>query len=271
MGAAAAALALWMGAGAQAAETDTVSIPGAEVRLLEAGDSGAVREAGIEIRLQPHHKTYWRYPGDSGVPPLISFKGSQNVADVTVGWPAPRRFSDGGGGSSIGYKSTVLFPLTVKLKDPAKPARLDLVMDFAVCEALCMPANARLALELEGTPDAAVAKRIADARAKVPEKVPLAAEGAPSILSVHVEEGEKPLLVVEARVGTPMADLFVEGPDTHWALPLPQKTALPGGLARFTLPLEGVPTGADPRTARLTFTLSDTPRSVTTQAVPQPR
>nr|WP_255684222.1 MULTISPECIES: protein-disulfide reductase DsbD domain-containing protein [unclassified Xanthobacter] len=265
----AAVLAFWTSA--RAAETDAVSLPGAEVRLLSAGGSGATREAGIEIRLQPHYKTYWRYPGDSGVPPLISFEGSQNVADVKVGWPAPRRFSDGSDGFSIGYKSSVLFPLTVTLKDPAQPARLDMVMDFAVCEKLCMPANARLALELETTPDPAVAKRIASARAKVPEPAELGAPGAPSILSVRLDEGATPpQLVVEARVGTPMADLFVEGPDAHWALPLPQKTALPDGLARFTLPLEGVPAGADPRAARLTFTLSDTPRSITTQAVAQP-
>lgn len=265
------ALAFGTGAAARAAETDAVSVPGAEVRLVEAGGSGPVREAGIDIRLQPGFKTYWRYPGDSGVPPAVSFESSQNVAGVEVGWPAPRRFADGGGGYSIGYKSSVLFPLKVTLKDPARPARLDLVMDFAVCEALCMPATARLALELDGAANPAVARRIAEARGKVPEPQPIGAEGTPAILSARIDaEVTPPRLVVEARTATPMADLFVEGPDARWALPLPQKTALPGGLARFTLPMEGVPADADPRSARLTFTLSDTPRSVTVQAVPQP-
>ncbi|WP_454917867.1 protein-disulfide reductase DsbD domain-containing protein [Xanthobacter sediminis] len=258
-------------AGTRAAETDAVSVPGAEVRLVSAGGTGAVREAGVEIRLQPQWKTYWRYPGDSGVPPVISFEGSQNVADVAMAWPAPRRFADGGDGFSIGYKSSVLFPLRVTLKDPAQPARLDLVMDFAVCEALCMPASARLALELDGPADAAVAQRIAAARIRVPEPSALGATGAPAILSARIEGGSTPpLLVVEARVATSMADLFVEGPDAHWALPLPQKTALPDGLARFTLPLEGMPPGADMRDTALTFTLSDTPRSVSVKAMPQP-
>lgn len=254
---------------AYAGQTDAVSVTGAEVRLVSAGGSGAVRDAGIEMRLDPKWKTYWRYPGDSGVPPAISFAGSENVADVTIGWPAPRRFSDGGDGFSIGYKSSVLFPLKVTLKDPAKPARLDLIMDFAVCESLCMPANARLALELDNVADGPVAQRIAAARAKVPEPVALGAEGTPAILSARLDrEASPPRLVVEARVSTPMADLFVEGPDSHWALPLPQKTALPDGLARFTLPLEGVPPGADLKRAPLTFTLSDTPRSVSTTTVP---
>ncbi|MDQ0506369.1 protein-disulfide reductase DsbD domain-containing protein [Xanthobacter agilis] len=257
---------------AEAAETDAVSLPGAEVRLVSAGGDGPVREAGIEMRLAPQWKTYWRYPGDSGVPPVISFSGSENVAEVRVEWPAPRRFADGGNGFSIGYKSSVVFPLKVTLKDPARPARLDLIMDFAVCEALCMPANARLALELDGAADPAVAQRLAAARAKVPEEAALGAEGAPAILSARLDPASTPpQLVVEARVATPMADLFVEGPDARWALPLPQKTALPGGLARFSLPLEGVPADADLAHARLTFTLSDTPRSVTATAVPQPR
>ncbi|MFG1402722.1 protein-disulfide reductase DsbD domain-containing protein [Xanthobacter sediminis] len=265
------ALAVGVGAAARGAETDAVSVPGAEVRLVEAGGSGAVREAGIDIRLQPGFKTYWRYPGDSGVPPAISFESSQNVAGVEVGWPAPRRFADGGGGYAIGYKSSVLFPLKVTLKDPARPARLDLVMDFAVCEALCMPATARLALELGGAADSAVARRIAEASARVPQTQPLGAEGTPAILSARIDAAATPpRLVVEARTATPMADLFVEGPDARWALPLPQKTALPGGLARFTLPLEGVPADADAHSARLTFTLSDTARSVTAEAVPQP-
>jgi len=86
-----------------------------------------------------------------------------------------------------------------------------------------------------------------------------------------MEEGAPPRLVVEARVATSMADLFVEGPDPRWALPLPQKTALPDGRARFTLPLEGMPPGADPRAAPLTFTLSDTPRAVSVATVPQAR
>lgn len=266
---AALALLLALAPQAEAAETDAVSVPGAEVRLVSAGGTGAVREAGVEIRLAPQWKTYWRYPGDSGVPPVMSFAGSQNVADVAVAWPAPRRFADGGGGFSIGYKASVLFPLKVTLKDPSQPARLDLVMDFAVCEALCMPASARLALELDGPADAAAAQRIAAARARVPEPSAVGAEGAPAILSARIDAGARPpVLVVEARVATPMSDLFVEGPDAHWALPLPQKTALPDGLARFTLPLEGMPPGADARGTALTFTLADTPRAVSVTAAP---
>src|SRR5690348_16523091 len=79
--------------------------------------------AGIEIKLQPGWKTYWRYPGDSGVPPRFDFAGSQNVKDVLVAWPAPHRFSDDSG-ITIGYKDDVIFPLHVVPQDPGKPVRL---------------------------------------------------------------------------------------------------------------------------------------------------
>src|SRR3954468_15011041 len=44
--------------------------------------------AGVQVRLKVGWHTYWRYPGDSGVPPQFDFSGSQNVKDVHVLWAA---------------------------------------------------------------------------------------------------------------------------------------------------------------------------------------
>src|ERR1700760_2098394 len=109
------------------------------VRLI-AGDTksapGAPLRAGMEIRLAPGWKTYWRYPGDSGVPPRFDFGGSSNVQQVTVLWPIPHGFSDGSG-QSIGYKGGVVLPLQVQPKDPTKPVTVRLKGDYAICEKLC--------------------------------------------------------------------------------------------------------------------------------------
>src|ERR1700755_2648418 len=107
---------------------------------------GLVFRAGLEIRLKDGWKTYWRYPGDSGVPPVLDFSGSQNVKTVTVLYPAPARFPDGAGGQSIGYLGDVLLPLHVVAVNPAKPVMLNLKFDYAVCEKLCVPAKAQLEL-----------------------------------------------------------------------------------------------------------------------------
>src|SRR5690349_24665649 len=88
----------WAG-DASAWEQDTHSA----TRLI-AGDGtrlaadGAWR-AGVEIKLGRGWKTYWRYPGDSGVPPRFDFSGSSNVKAVNVLWPTPHRFRDASGES----------------------------------------------------------------------------------------------------------------------------------------------------------------------------
>src|SRR6201995_6119779 len=77
---------------------------------LVAGSAGADRtalRAGIELRLGNGWKTYWRYPGDSGVPPRFDFSKSDNVEAVTVMWPAPLKFDDGAGGHLVGYSDQI--------------------------------------------------------------------------------------------------------------------------------------------------------------------
>ena len=106
--------------------------------------------AGVEIKLKPGWKTYWRYPGDSGVPPVFDFAASENVKAVTVLYPAPMRFADGGGGHSIGYKGDVILPLHVVPQDAGKPVTLRLKLDYAVCEKLCVPAKAEPSFALSG-------------------------------------------------------------------------------------------------------------------------
>ena len=89
-------------------------------------DRAAVRVllGGIAIQLQPGWKTYWRNPGDSGVPPRFDFSKSDNVEAVTVLWPAPKKFDDGAGGTSLGYKKQVVLPLRIVAKNADKPVTL---------------------------------------------------------------------------------------------------------------------------------------------------
>src|SRR5215213_8372431 len=75
----------------------------AAVRLIGAARMNVdTMRAGLQIKLGPGWKTYWRYPGDSGVPPRFDFSRSENLGELSVLWPAPHRFTDDGG-TSIGY------------------------------------------------------------------------------------------------------------------------------------------------------------------------
>jgi DsbC/DsbD-like thiol-disulfide interchange protein len=225
--------------------------------------------AGIEIRLDPGWKTYWRYPGDSGVPPTLDFTGSENVKSVTALWPAPARFADGAGGNSIGYTGSIVLPLQIIPDDTSKPSSLHVKLGYAVCGKLCVPAQADLALTLSGKAGAEEPV-LAAAEARVPRHAPLGAViGTPGgstasdgigIASVHRETTgahERVVVVVTAPDGVPV-DLFVEGPTSDWALPLPEPAGPSNedapGKRRFTFDLDGIPPGVHAEGALVTLT-----------------
>ena len=103
------------------------------VRLLAGSRSGAVLLGGIAFQLQPGWKTYWRTPGDSGVPPRFDFSKSENIEAVTVLWPAPTKFDDGAGGHSMGYHDQIVLPLRIVAKNADKPVTLRADINYAVC------------------------------------------------------------------------------------------------------------------------------------------
>jgi DsbC/DsbD-like thiol-disulfide interchange protein len=226
------------------------------VRLITAsatdGGSNPVLRAGVEIRLNKGWKTYWRYPGDSGVPPRFSFARSENVRDVTVKWPSPHRFSDESG-QSIGYKEYVVFPLAVQPADPARPVTLRLDLDYAICEKLCVPAEAKVEVEL--SPGRTVHDPVlAVAEGRVPKRS--AVGGATGLAITAVRQDVPGRVTVDVTApGMAEVDLFAEGPTPEWALPLPEPVeGAPAGAKRFSFALDGLPPGARAAGAVLTLT-----------------
>jgi len=237
------------------------------VRLIGASaindSGGAVLRAGVEIKMQPGWKTYWRYPGDSGVPPAFDFAASDNVKAATVLWPAPVRFADGSG-DSIGYKDGVIFPLRVVPLDPGKPVTLRLSLDYAVCETLCVPAKGKAELKLAHATGSQEAL-LKSAEARVPRPVSFG-EGASLILRKAWRDASsgKPRVFVEiaAPAGTNV-DLFAEGPTSEWALPLPEPVAgAAAGTRRFAFDLDGLPTGAAAQGAVLKLTATSAQEAI---------
>ncbi len=109
------------------------------------------RLAAIEIRLAPGWHTYWRVPGSAGIPPSFDWSGSTNLASVTYEWPRPQVF-DRLGMRTIGYEGGVVLPVRLEPLDPDQPMQLDLDLAFGVCSDICVPAEARVDLQL--APDA---------------------------------------------------------------------------------------------------------------------
>jgi DsbC/DsbD-like thiol-disulfide interchange protein len=215
--------------------------------------TGEPLRAGVQIRMAPGWHTYWRYPGDSGVPPTVTFEGSSNVKHVEVLWPAPQRLVEEGG-TSIGYRVGTIFPLRIVPQEPRKPVSLRLRLQYAICEKTCVPADGSGELTLPG-PRASQDAALAAAEARVPRKIALGEAGELSIQSVRREQGPgKPQVVVDVA-GPADVDLFAEGPTPHWALPVPSRiTGAPAGIQRFAFELDGAPAGERYEGAWLTLT-----------------
>lgn len=224
------------------------------VRLLAGSRSGAVLLGGIAFQLQPGWKTYWRTPGDSGVPPRFDFSKSDNIEAVTVLWPAPMKFDDGAGGHSLGYQNQVVLPLRIVAKNADKPVKLRAEISYAVCEKLCIPVDAKAELAF-----ASVASTEDSALFAALDTVPKPAKvGDPNPLTIRdvKRDGKSSVWVDVVTSDARAVSLFVEGPTPDWALPVPKLLEpSPPGVKRFAFELEGLPPGAKPEGAALKFTL----------------
>jgi len=230
------------------------------VRLLAGSRSGAVLLGGIAFQLQPGWKTYWRNPGDSGVPPRFDFSKSDNVEAVTVLWPAPLKFDDGAGGISLGYHDQIVLPLRIVAKSVDKPVTLRADINYAVCEKLCIPveANAELGFNsVASTEDSALFAAL--------DTVPKPANvGDPNPLTIRdvKRQGKSEVLVDVVTPDDRPVNLFVEGPTPDWGLPVPKLVEhSPPGVKRFSFQLDGVPPGVNPEGAALKLTLVGADRS----------
>ncbi|MDX2204830.1 MAG: protein-disulfide reductase DsbD family protein [Hyphomicrobiaceae bacterium] len=206
---------------------------GTRVRLVAAG-SGKVK-AAVEVQLAPGWKTYWRMPGDAGVPPQFDWQGSDNAARIEVLYPAPHRLIEPAA-ETIGYKGSVVFPVEAVAKDGAKPIAMKLELEIGICKEICVPAQATLALEVPAAGTGALPDGVAAALASVPKPVEAADGKAPALVKVEaLLAGAEPRLVIDARFpgDAAGADVFIEASDGIYVPMTKRLGPTPDGAQRF--------------------------------------
>ena len=252
---------------AQAASGPLAKSEHVSARLLSAvggtGDLSTV-PGGIEIALEGDWKTYWRSPGDAGLPPTLDWKGSQNLASATLLYPTPQRVTVLGI-QTFGYKHDVVFPLDLKVADKGKPLDLKLALDILVCADQCIPKHFDLLLTVPAgaaTPDAD-AQLLAKARAAVPGDS--RTSGLSIVSAEEVSDKGKPTLEVKATSEQPFAhpDVIPEvKPDANLGTPVAVYSA-DRRQATFDLPLSHpLPVGAHLAGRDVTLTLTDDGRAL---------
>ncbi|MDX8350062.1 protein-disulfide reductase DsbD family protein [Cognatiyoonia sp. IB215446] len=101
-------------------------------------NAGGEHMAGLRITMDEGWKTYWRAPGDGGIPPQFSLTGSENITGFTPHWPVPELFYQNDM-YSVGYENSVIFPLRLYSVDPEAPMRISGQIHIGVCEEICIP------------------------------------------------------------------------------------------------------------------------------------
>ena len=193
--------------------------------------------AFLELQLDDGWKTYWRMPGDAGVAPAFDWSGSANVASATTLYPAPHRMGDQGG-EAIGYKSAVIFPVRLELREAALVATPKVIFSYGICKNICVPVDLTLEAACYGA-SAATAAAV-DA---VPRTPGHSRPGDPILVAVSGSvAGAQPRLTVDVDygVGAEDADLFIEAPEGLY-VPLPARSAPDAtGRARYIIDLSKI-------------------------------
>ena len=227
---------------AHAASTEWVSVHGGAVRLIsEGGTKGGLYSVGLEFSMEPGWHTYWRNPGEAGIPPVVTTGGSQNLAVFKVGFPIPERHDDGFSTTLI-YEDQIVLPIDVAAGQTDQPVQLNLQVAFGICNDICVPGEATLSLLLapDDTPDRTSRMLIERDKSAVP--LVINADQS-SIVSLERIGTETPAtLEVEAKVSSrdPAGlDLFADGPEgSYVGVPVFQK--LENGIATWKLSLRGL-------------------------------
>lgn len=260
----AAALCLWA-IQVSAATTEAYQSTSIEARLITAENGvslgASVLSAGLSLKLSDGWKTYWRSPGEVGLPPEIDWSGSTNLASATMLWPAPTRFR-AFGIENFGYAKQVTFPIQIKLIEPGKPATLKADVFLLVCSEVCVPQDFTLSLNLSDASgiDQSSALEIAEWSAKVP------VDSSDTLLNATANisaDGSNLTVRLDGSTSWSNADLFPEmGDGIAFGTPDIRKAADNNSLwARFPV------FGAPPEDAKLSLTLTTQDDAVTFETV----
>ena len=156
--------------------------------------------AALHIELEPGWKTYWRAPGDVGIPPRFDWSDSENIDTLSTSWPTPEVFFEQGM-RSVGYTRSVTIPLHMVAKDNDQDIALVGQMQIGICKDICIPAN----LSFEATlppaktrPDPTIVAAMTD--------VPYTSkEAGVTNVTCRIEPGEDGGIVLHTRIDMPPA------------------------------------------------------------------
>lgn len=158
---------LLMAAGGPAAIAQPVRVDAVEVELIaptRALRAGVPEWLGLRIRHDPHWHTYWRNPGDSGLPTRLTIDAPTGAEVGEPQWPRPERFLIAPL-ASYGYEGEVVLPIRIRVPvgSEGRPLTIEAGASWLMCRDVCIPGDASLRLTLPVVSGTSVAERSAHA------------------------------------------------------------------------------------------------------------
>ncbi|MEC6907085.1 protein-disulfide reductase DsbD domain-containing protein [Photobacterium piscicola] len=214
--------------------------PPVEVRLMLTGQQDPAKhtvQGLLEVKLDTDWKTYWRSPGEGGVAPSINWETSSNISHVDWQWPLPKRY-EFLGVETLGYKHDVIFPLSIHVKDMAKPVFLSGKLTMSSCTSICVLTDYELSFDFIPSkllPSTEAMFLYNKGESQVPKTSP-----AVTLKAVSYNKAEKKVTVVATNsTGWQQPDVIIDGDtqavkDTSFLKPT---TTIKGDTLYATLPV----------------------------------
>lgn len=173
------------------------------------------RSAALVLDIKPGWKTYWRSPGEAGVPPRFDWSASQNLQDAHIHWPRPMAF-ESFGMTTLGYEGRAVLPVTLVPVDPSRPIALVLKAELGVCKDICVFEHGTVNASIAPGDPAQGADLVSEALGRLPIS---GAQAGIAVLTCSVAGGGadrafSARLSLPEGTATPM--VVLEGPENTW-------------------------------------------------------
>ncbi|VAX07894.1 hypothetical protein MNBD_ALPHA03-297 [hydrothermal vent metagenome] len=166
---------------------------------------------GWQITLKDGWKTYWRSPGDAGLPPRWTWTENRNIQKITVTWPAPKLLHIFGMDTYVYYHEVIL-PINLQVSDVTKPTSIALNLEYMICAEICIPKEGRYRLDIPDLDHIDVSffqkAQLDRHRALVPTII------SGDTINVRLDSNRKNIILIELPADfKPVDDIIIEGSD----------------------------------------------------------
>jgi DsbC/DsbD-like thiol-disulfide interchange protein len=240
-------------------------MPGVRARLVTSDvlNPDGTTLAGIQIEMPQNYKTYWKTPGQTGIPTQIDLKGSQGVDGYEIRWPYPVVDNAAGYLDYVYFGPTVL-PLQLKVTGDKASVVVSALM--GICSDICTPAKASFAMPLSfAKADAGENLRLRQALANTPMPWQQNPEPVGDVV-LDQASGDLKIHVDDTRLDP--ASLIASFEDASLIFGMPQKSPEPGIVVLPSLGTDSIE-GLEGQPVQLTFMTDMGPFEVSRRVLPQ--